>query len=58
MPDRPDVFHWNTAIELDNTVGSGRAAVIGLSMVSEQLDRLIELLAPPEPPEPTYIGDD
>jgi hypothetical protein len=48
-PERPDVFHWNTAIELDNTVGSGRAAVIGLSMISEQLDHLIELLGQPKP---------
>jgi hypothetical protein len=43
-PERPEVFHWNMAIEYANSIGHGRTAVIGLSMISCQLDRIIELL--------------
>lgn len=43
--ERPEVFHWNLAIDTANTVGVERATVIGLSMLSEQMDRVIELLA-------------
>lgn len=40
---RPDVFHWNLAIDLDNEVGHGRATVLGLALISQQLDYLIHL---------------
>lgn len=39
------VFDWNTAIEWVNMTSEGRATVLGLSIISEQLEYLIGLLA-------------
>jgi len=41
--ERPEPFHWNFAIDLLNE-NPTRATAIGLSLVSMQLDKIIELL--------------
>lgn len=43
MNERPEVFAWNWAIEMSND-DPQRATALGLSLVSSQLDRIIELL--------------
>jgi len=46
MVERPEVFHWNFAITQANDRESNdtRTTVMGLALISGQLDRIIELL--------------
>jgi len=41
---RPAPFDWNTAIEMANSTGTDRATVLGLSMISDQLDYIASLM--------------
>ena len=43
MAERPDVFHWDFAV-LEANRDPARAMVLGLALVSGQLDRLIEAI--------------
>ena len=43
--DPPDPFHWNVAHDLMTKLGPERATVLGLSMVSEQLDHIAKKLS-------------
>ena len=43
-PPPPPAFNWNVAHDLLSRGGAERATVLGLSMVSEQLEYLIDRL--------------
>lgn len=42
--DQPPMFDWSTAHDMMNRIGPDKALVLGLSMVSEQLDYLTRMV--------------